>query len=247
VLAAKLAENRSAMDGTLKVFKEACPANCMMVDRKAISKPGDVFDMAKKKLLPSVYVLMAPSAVSSMLADTICTSAMPTSADDMPPKFTVLDASALCKRGGHGPVIEEALTRAAFSAETPDCLPVKLWTELLQEFFAKSPNPMGTFLLTNFPTTAGETIRDQLSIVESVATVAGFIHVKLSPSGFAAMSDPGEFEAYQSFDTKVVDQILAQFGPSYIMDIAQEGQNPQETTAKVASEFFTFQGRSTPA
>jgi len=252
-LAAKLAENRTAMEGMLKVFKEACPANCMMVDRKVVTKPEDVTDMAKKKLMPTVYVLMSPSACSKMVADSICTSAMAASAEDLPPKFTVLDASMICKKGGGSPALEEALTRASFNAPTPDCLPVKLWADLLLEFFAKSPNPMGTFLLTNFPTPstvgAGETIRDQLAVIESVATVAGFAHVKLSAGSFASMisQDPMDFETYQSFDTTVYDQILAQFGPKYLMDFAvQEGEAAKETAMKVAAEFFTFQGRSTP-
>jgi len=250
-LAAKLAENRTAMEGMVKVFKESCPANCMIVDRKTITKPEDVTSMLKMKLRPTAYVLMTPPACSRVVADAICNKAMASSPEDLPPKFTVVDASMLCKKGGHSPALEEALTRASFTAMTPDCLPSKLWTELLQEFFMKSPNPMGTFLLTNFPTLTsvgpGETIRDQLAMIDSVATLAGVGHIKLTAGAYAGMisEDPAEFAKYESFDTQVYDQLLAQFGPKYIMDyVVQEGETG--VPDKVAAEFFNFQGRSTP-
>merc|ERR1712100_944380 len=133
--------------------------------------------MGKQKMLPSVYIMLAPAPFSNYVADKICTINTAYDSGLVPQKYTVLDAMELCKPGNHSVALNNALAQASFNAVTPDCLPAKVWTDLLSEAFARSPSPMGTFLLVNFPTpsstTGGLTMKDQFAMIESVSTIAG--------------------------------------------------------------------------
>merc|ERR1711920_349351 len=99
--------------------------------------------------------------------------------------FTVVDANAIFKPGKHSTAIEDALHRASFTAEAPDCLPAKLWVDLFTEAFSSSSNPMGPFVITNFPTACavtgrGPTVRDQFCMLESIASLGGIFHCHLT-------------------------------------------------------------------
>eukprot|EP00437_Effrenium_voratum_P048713 CAMPEP_0181525952 /NCGR_PEP_ID=MMETSP1110-20121109/69233_1 /TAXON_ID=174948 /ORGANISM="Symbiodinium sp., Strain CCMP421" /LENGTH=1445 /DNA_ID=CAMNT_0023656773 /DNA_START=54 /DNA_END=4392 /DNA_ORIENTATION=- len=253
-LAEKFAQQRAAMEGTLKVYKECCSGSLMTVDKKVAENPADITQMIQQKLLPTVYILLAPGGMSefgNLVGEKICTLSTAGGIEDaLPTKYTVIDAMAICKRGNHEPAVEDALAKASFNADTPDNLPMKVWAELLKEAFMKSANPMGTFLLTNYPTDSSiknNIVRDQFAVVESLATLAGVLHVKLGAAAFACLcSTEAEVQtAYDSADAKVHDQALAQFGQAALMEcLLQEATDAATAAHKVATQFFKDQVRS---
>merc|ERR1711920_102212 len=133
--------------------------------------------------------------------------------------FTVVDANAIFKPGKHSTAIEDALHRASFTAEAPDCLPAKLWVDLFSEAFATSANPMGPFLITNFPTMSavtsglGPTVRDQFCMLQGIATLGGILHVHLSDDSYTSCcsNSPEDLQMYKQYDAEVSDQIMKQF------------------------------------
>eukprot|EP00933_Yihiella_yeosuensis_P045259 TRINITY_DN40610_c0_g1_i1.p1 TRINITY_DN40610_c0_g1~~TRINITY_DN40610_c0_g1_i1.p1 ORF type:complete len:1525 (+),score=439.03 TRINITY_DN40610_c0_g1_i1:526-4575(+) len=255
-VAAKIASDRAASDGVMKAFQESPAAGCIVtMDRS--KPPEEIFAAIQKKLLPTVYIIQAPTGTidfGGCIAERICVSSSSGGVEDAcPEKYTVVDASKLCQRGGHSAAIEAALKKAAFTAETPDCISSGLWVELLTEAFSKSANPMGNFLLTNFPSPCcvkpgtSLTVRDQLSILESVATLGGIAHVKLAVQSYNAYCSSAleDFAAYEAFDAKVNAQTISQFGTSLIFDtdVASSG-DAMEAAQKVAGVFFNFRTRS---
>lgn len=252
-LAEKMAQQRATMEGTMKVFKELCPGSYLEIDKKMRESPTDVAAMIQQKLMPTVYVILSPGTESdfgNLVAETICTMSTAGGLEDaLPSKYTILDAMAICKSSGHSPAVEDAIAKASFTAETPDSLSVKVWAEIWKEAFLKSADPMGTFLLTNFPTTSSvksNSVRDQLSVVESVSSLAGILHVKLGAAAFASFcsTDDEKLEAYSSFDAQVHDQTLAQFGPGRIMEcLLNEATDSTTAAQKVAAQFFSSQAK----
>lgn len=228
VLANNMQAQRTSSDRMLAAFKEQSQDKVVVIDRKVVSKPDEMFEMVKQKLLPSVYVMLAPAPLANYVAEKICTIDTVYDSGLVSEKYTVLDAMELCKPGNHSIAIENALAKASFNAVTPDCLPAKLWSDLLSEAFARSPRPMGTFLLLNFPTpssmTGGVTIKDQFAMIESVSTIAGLLHVKVSSdaASLGCLPVDGDFAAYTAFDTAVYDQTLQQFGTSKLLDCTTE-------------------------
>eukprot|EP00931_Biecheleriopsis_adriatica_P024991 TRINITY_DN1544_c0_g1_i1.p1 TRINITY_DN1544_c0_g1~~TRINITY_DN1544_c0_g1_i1.p1 ORF type:complete len:1441 (-),score=400.02 TRINITY_DN1544_c0_g1_i1:104-4426(-) len=248
VLDSELEQLRTAMTGATQAFMETYPGCCVSADGKAAqAKPEETLEMIKTKLLPTLYVILCPpgEGFANLVAETICTLSTAKSVDAMPAKYTVLDASAICRSGGHSCELETALMRASSISQ----MPCKLWADLLKESFANSSNPMGTFLLTNLPTPdsvkSGETIRDLFAMIESVATLGGILHVKPTQDAFVSVctSDADSFAAYKDFDSKVYDQAQSQFGLSQLMDCAVQTKEPMEAAATVAKAFFTLEAK----
>lgn len=252
-LAEKMAQQRATMEGTMKVFKELCPGSYLEIDKKMRESPTDVAAVIQQKLMPTVYVILSPGTepdFGNLVAETICTMSTAGGLEDaLPSKYTILDAMAICKSSGHSPAVEDAIAKASFTAETPDSLPVKVWAEIWKEAFLKSADPMGTFLLTNFPTASSvksNTVRDQLSVVESVSSLAGILHVKLGAAAFASFcsTDDEKLEVYSAFDAQVHDQTLAQFGPGRITEcLLNEATDSSTAAQKVAAQFFSSQAK----
>lgn len=251
-LAAKLQSDRQANDAVLKAMKELSPSGCVLLERTA-GTPEELSSKIRTKLAPSIYLVLGPKGhvdLPELITERISTGSGADAASEQ--KFTVIDGSQLSKRGDHTAVLEDALLKASFTATLAggvDALPTRLWGDLLTEAFSKSANPMGTFLLTNFPSEtclrAGATIRDLLAVVESVSSIKGILHLKFSESGFSACcSEKAEdFAAYQQFDLKVYDQALAQFGTSRLLSAnchLEDSAQASDVSLTVAKEFFGF-------
>jgi len=209
----------------------------------------EIHEQVSKRLLPCVYVLVAPtgrSNVSRYIANAICAAKAEGS---KPTKFTIIDSRTLFSRGSHSPDLEEKLTQAAFTAETPDQLPASLWIDLFKEAFTNSPNPMGNFLITNFPTdccmTGSPMIHDQFDMLEGICAFAGILHVKLSEDTFTDLcSDKAdEVDAYLQFSEAVKESTLVQFGSTMICEPKLEGKDADsmpQMAKKVLAEFTAF-------
>jgi len=148
---------------------------------------------------------------------------------------------------------EDKLSRAAFTADAPDTVPASLWKELFEEALQASANPMGSFLVTNFPTscclTSTPTIRDQFSMLESISTFMGIVHVTLSEAAYtrcvaAKAGDTVDFAAYSSFEGQVKNATLVQFGADKIKECVIDQEKSAEDAARaVAADFLAFQER----
>jgi len=251
-IAEKLQAQRTAHETMMKVFEEKCPASLLPIELKT-KTPEDMSGLIRKRLLPHVYVIVAPTGTSDfsgVVADAICTSRK----EGRPTKFTAIDAKQLSQKGGHSQSIEDRLHKASFMGGEPDALPIKLWVDLYKEAFAKSANPMGTFLISNFPTpcsvTSSPTIRDQFHMLEPTSTLAGIIRVKLTEAAFRhfCSEDAEDWAAYQIFDEKVYNQIIVQFGLDRICDCALDDTRfMAEAAHKVAAEFRKFQEKQEQA
>merc|ERR1712151_1368150 len=129
--------------------------------------------------------------------------------------FIVLDCAKLLSRGDHTPELEAQLTKSLKTAELPDALPAQLWKALFQEAFAKSANPMGTFIITNFPTPcsmrSSPTIRDQFCMLESISVLRGILQVTLSEAAFSQCCSESHdaLAEYLAFEQCVKDQTVA--------------------------------------
>jgi hypothetical protein len=254
-LSSKLEAERKQFEKTMEEFKAKCPSSVMsvnMADAIATNMTPEALHLqVRNKLLPKVYVLVAPSGKSdfgSCIANTICTSRRE---GKRPVKFTIIDSESLVKPGGHSSAIEDKLRKAAFTADSPDALPATLWKELFAEALQMSANPMGTFLVTNFPTpcsvTSTPTIRDQFSMLESISTFMGIIHVKVTDSCYSQCVG-GDYDAYDSFENQVKNATLVQFGTEKIKDCIIDQVNSADEAAKiVAADFLSFQEKAEQA
>merc|ERR1711988_1991344 len=105
-----------------------------MADVRAANMPPDDLNLKiRKRLLPKLYVLVAPSGnsdFSSLIANTICTSRRE---GKRPVKFTIIDCDSLFRPGGHSRAVEDKLSKAAFTALSPDTVSAPLWMELFTE------------------------------------------------------------------------------------------------------------------
>lgn len=142
-------------------------------------------------LLPRAYVVVCPSGragLSNKVAGGLACSGKD-GKDKRPIKFTVLDTNVLCEKGEHSADIEERLAMESFTSTSADALPVSLWTDLFKEAFAKSPNPLGNFVIVNMPTTSTgvsgvPSIRDQFNMLEGICTLVGIIVVECTEDGY---------------------------------------------------------------
>jgi adenylate kinase family enzyme len=247
-LAEQLAAQQRKLAEAIGVFKEKCPSSVLNITKSA--PDGDAEPekeqaeaqehnaLIRGKLLPSVYAIVAPAGdtgFSGLVADAISTAKK----EGAPAlKYTTIDCGALPQKGGHGTDIEDALTKASF---TGDGLTGKLWTSLLQEALGKGADPMGTFLVSNFPTASGLPVRDQFMMLGDVAILAGIVHVRLSKDTFAkyCSEDPAKADAYASFDSAVCAQIADQFEVGKVCACSVEDWgSPEQAAAQIAAQFL---------
>lgn len=201
-----------------------------------------------KTLNPKAYIVIAPptaAAVAKHVGAALCT------VGKFPVKFALLDSDVLCKKGGHSQEIEEELTQVAMTAASPDALPVPLWTKLIKEAFQKSPNPLGNFVISNFPTACSTksypTVRDQFDILESLCTLSGIIFVNFTEDAYSKFGIEAPAE-YQDYMKKVQEYIDVQYGKNETLKIfkteldgssASDSQGAiRNTASKIATEFF---------
>jgi len=219
-----------------------------VIDRALVKTAEDMTGLVKKRLRPKVYIVVGPSGnadFSGIVAGAIANS------KGSKTKFGVIDSSSLFRKGNRSAALEDRLAKASFAADSPDCVPASLWLELFTDAFAKSANPMGTFLITNFPTVgclgSGITVRDQFGMLESISTLVGVLHMKLSTSAFSecCSSRPEDLEGYLSFDEKVYQQLLVQYGNSMMCDcMVDSASDPEGAAAKVAASFHSFREKA---
>jgi adenylate kinase family enzyme/nucleoside diphosphate kinase len=264
----KLADMRKFQEKATQEFKNKC-APCVMsvnwADRLAAETAEDDVEKVKNitvslgkaicnKLLPKVYVLVAPSGkfdFSSLIANAICAAPKE---GGRPVKFTVIDSDALFRPGGHSNSIEDKLSKAAFTAKTPDSVPASLWKELFTEALQQSANPMGSFIVTNFPTQCSlastPTIRDQFSMLESISTFMGIVHVQVSETAFSRCvgqkpSGSDDYAAYVEFSGQVKKKIVEQIGNEMIKECIVDQVSSAEEAAKIAAaDFLSFQEKA---
>jgi len=252
----RLADMRKQHEKVTTEFKNKC-APCVMsvnwTERLDSGLAPDVINAqlsteVRKRLLPKVYVLVAPSGsldFSSLIANAICTERKEGA---RPVKFTIINSDSLFKPGGHTKEIEEKLSKAAFMADTPDSVPASLWKELFTEALQQSANPMGSFIVTNFPTacclTSSPTVRDQFSMLESISTFMGVMHVQVSETAFARCCGNGKGDAfadYSEFSLQVNKKIVEQFGSEKIKEcIIDQVGNADEAAKTAAADFLSF-------
>jgi hypothetical protein len=248
-----LKTNRELMEGTFGLFKEKCPSVTMSTQWVLeSSNHEDLCASIKQRLRPQVYAIVAPQGMcdfSNSVADAVCVSRRE---GQRPQKYTVVDCNELVKpESKHSPEIADRLRKAAFVSDAPDRLPVNLWIDLLKEAFASSANPMGTFLVTNFPTqcsvAASPTVSDQFYMLGESANLMGMAFVKLSEAAYKKFcsDDPAAWEAYQAFDEQVNTQGKVQFERHQVCEcFVEQAENLAAVVTSVADEFRSFQDRA---
>lgn len=249
----KLTADRAAYEACVKVFKERGNASTLSLDAKSAKDAEELHQIIRKKLLPQVFAVIAPSGakdIGDVVATKICS--LPAKDGARPTKMAVIDAKALLTRGGHSSEIEDALRKAEVAGGE---VPVSLWQSLFLEAFASSANPLGSFIVINFPKQPtgrhGLTIRDQLALLENVASLAGVVRVGVPDGLFAqAISRSAEdLQAYRAFEDKAYKGVLSQLGPHMLVDTAlSKASSPEEwlgeVAAKAAADFRAYQERS---
>lgn len=251
-LVAMLATERTEQKATFEFFQGNCPTIEVTWNAEATNFQEELLAMTRKRLLPRVYVLVAPSGqgdFSSLIANAVCTSRRD---GGRAVKFTIIDSETLFKSGGHSADIEDQLHKASFTAEAPDCVPAPLWVSLFSEAMSQSANPMGTFLVTNFPTpcsvTSMPTIRDQFSMLSSISTLMGVVHVKLSEASYSVCVGDGNFKSYYDFEESVANSTLVQLGAAQICTCSVDSApNADEAARSVAADFLVFQEKAEQA
>jgi len=235
-LQAKFDEDKQVTATMLASMEEACPG-CVLSLSQATVKPEEMEELVKKRLLPQVCVLVCPTPFAGAVADAMCTKG----------KFTLLDCAKLLSSGGHTPQLEAQLSRALKSAELTDALPAQLWKALFQEAFATSANPMGKFIITNFPTPcstrSSPTIRDQFCMLESIAVLRGILQVTLTKEAFAQCCRDGHdaLAEYLGFDESVRQQTAVQFADSQICEArVEDATNSKRAAEAVAAKLLDY-------
>jgi hypothetical protein len=257
--AGQIQNERAAYEAVVKVFEEKCPSALLTLERTSIKAPPEeplkvaeeMMEAVRAKLVPKAYVVVAPAGeidIGASLTDLVCTSGK---RNDRPAKFTVVDALAIMQPGKHSTAIEDALHKASFTADAKDCLPAKLWVDLFSEAFAASANPMGPFLITNFPTIAavtsgcGPTVRDQFCMLEGVASLGGILHAHLTDESYTSCcsANPDDLQQYKQFDAEVQDQIMKQFDRERICECSIDGIGESamsKAVQKACMDFLSF-------
>jgi len=191
----------------------------------AVTMKGPSSDVAadlRRRLLPKVFVVLAPQGrnFSKNVASAICIGPKQKSGTSNGlGKLTLVDAEALTRRGGHSAEIEEELAKLTLLPEEAPGKPTPvnpmIWTKLFQEFFAKSADPLGNFVVINYPSsaTAFPTPRDLFDVLESVASLEGFISVSFQSNiSLAELSLQGDAaDEYKRFAAKVLDFVVMQY------------------------------------
>jgi len=253
----KLQDMRKQHNKVTEEFKGKCAPSVMSVnwaEQLAATGPEPSPEAAnvqlhrdiRKRLLPKVYVLVAPSGkleFSSLVADAICTERKDGA---RPPKFSIIDSDSVFKPGGHSKMLEEKLSKAAFTSESPDCVSASLWKELFSEALQRSGNPMGPFIVTNFPTPcsmkSNPTVRDQFSMLESISTFMGIMHIKVGEAAFpVCVGEKDVYVACADFQGDVQKKTVEQFGAERMKECVIDQCSSAEEAAKIAAvDFLSF-------
>mmetsp|Transcript_97952 Transcript_97952/g.153175 ORF Transcript_97952/g.153175 Transcript_97952/m.153175 type:complete len:1502 (-) Transcript_97952:162-4667(-) len=253
----KLEDMRKQHNKVTEEFKNKCAPSVMSVnwtEKLAALGPEpspEVLNLQlneeiRSRLLPKVYVLVAPSGkldFSSLVANAVCTERKD---GGRPPKFSIVDADAIFRPGGHSAAIEEKLVKAAFTSEAPDTVSASLWKELFIEALKKSSSPMGPFIVTNFPTpcslTSSPTVRDQFSMLESVSTFMGIFHVKVGEAAYQCCVDQAtNYAAYADSQGEVQKKTIEQFGAERMKEcIIDQCSSAYEAAKIAAADFLAF-------
>jgi hypothetical protein len=255
-LTTRLTEQKKQNDKVMDEFKSKSASSFMSFNLAEIKEtniaPQTLSAQIQKRCLPQVYVLVAPSGQSNfsgLIANTICRSR---TEGKRPSKITIIDSDQLFRPGGHSNAIEDKLSKAAFTAASPDAVSAPLWKELFAEAVQTSVNPMGIFLVTNFPTPcclkSSPTIRDQFSMLESISTFMGIFHVKVTESVFfdcTGCNQSADYSTYSEFEGQVKNTTLVQFGAERIKESVVDNVNSREEAAKaIAADFLSFQEKA---
>jgi len=208
----------------------------------------------RRRVLPKVYVLLAPQGrqFAKNVASAMCRGPKQRGSGRTPAKYTLIDAEALVKRGGHSAEIEEELAKLALlppeASGRPTPVSPSLWTKLFEEFFAKSADPLGNFVVVNYPSityaaTGYPTPRDLFDVLESVASLEGFVSTAFaSESSLAQLSlaDTAATE-YKNFAAKVLEFVILQYdadGKVAQLELDEEDTSVGAVSERVVSEFF---------
>eukprot|EP00927_Polykrikos_kofoidii_P049532 TRINITY_DN43582_c0_g1_i1.p1 TRINITY_DN43582_c0_g1~~TRINITY_DN43582_c0_g1_i1.p1 ORF type:complete len:1526 (-),score=310.58 TRINITY_DN43582_c0_g1_i1:82-4659(-) len=253
-IAELLSKRREALDGTFGLFKEKCPPSTTMVIQwnPETSKHDEISASIRERLRPGVFAIVAPRGAKTefgkLIANAICISKRE---GKRPLKYTVVDSAELVKPEGHSAEIQDQLAKATFAAESAECLPANLWVDLFQEAFRKSANPMGTFLVTNFPTASSlrssPTLRDQFHLLSQAGQLVGIVYVRLTDDAFRqyCSDDPEDLADYKEFSEKVHKQGKVQLDPYQICEVTVGASESLENmAAKVADDFRSFQEKA---
>lgn len=240
-----VALQRTALDSHV-LLAQAGGGAVLTIDRKSAKTPEELHQLIRKALLPKVYLIVAPTGkvdLGAMMAELICTS--PPVDVNVPRRCSVIDASQLCTRGGHSPAVEDVLRKAAARGEPAGCLPPDVWAALFAEAFAKSPDPTGVFLVINYPVMTsrpGYTVQDQLALLHSVSQLKSIACLAASQAAYSdyCSTQPEDYEAYQTFISKVSDQVITQFGEELLQSSTISGPSGYEVQAQVLEAASSF-------
>jgi hypothetical protein len=255
-----LDDMRKAHAKVTEEFKGKCAPSVLSVNwaerlqATGSEEPAEQADIAnsklnmeiQKRLLPKVYVLVAPSGkfeFSSKVASAICTMQKDGS---RPPKFSIVDSAAVFRPGGHSSALEDKLRKAAFTSEAPDCVPASLWKELFTEALQQSGSPTGPFIVTGFPTPSAmkmnPTIRDQFSMLETVSAFMGIVHVKVSEAAYpVCVEQNADYSAYADFQGEVQKKTIEQFGAERMKEcVIDKCSSADEAAQLAAADFMAF-------
>lgn len=213
----RLLAQRAGITAALQIFAAAGVnqgANVMNIARKSVKTAEEMDQIIRNRLLPSSILIMAPSGkvdIGAMMAETVCLYEQRGGAS-----YTVIDGNQLCQRGGRSQAIEDALQKAAIKGEPQGCLPSEVWGLLFLEAFATSADPMGNFIIINYPPMIdrpGYAIQDQFALLESVTNLQQVLHLKVPHETFSALcaERPGHLEAFTQFDRKLHHQARIRF------------------------------------
>jgi len=221
--AARKAQESESVDGARRTLLRMDGGNVLQIDRKDFKTPEEMHQMIKKSLLPKVYLVVAPSGkvdMGAMMAEMLSTLSSQ--------KIPVIDASQLCTRGGHSPAIEDALRKAAARGEPTGCLPPDVWAALFTEAFAKSADPTGNFVVINYPvmtTRPGYTVQDQLALLPTISSLKAVSVLQVRNEVLYEFYSPRleDVDSYNSSVSKVVDQVMLQFGEDTLHLVSVDG------------------------
>lgn len=259
---AELQEMTKSYRGAFDEVATRCPSAALPVvkwDKETSNVEALVVQLCEK-LRPRSYVIVAPSGLcdfGNAAAEKICTAKGDPAA--LPVKYSVVNSSELVKPARRSADLEDRLAKAAFAAEASDSLPVNLMVDLLKDSFATSANPMGTFLVTNYPTPCatapyGTTIRDQFHLLEEASNVMGIFFVKMSDDAFTKLISPvpEDLSAYQALELQLSMHVnkegKGQFDSHRVCEyVVESGDNVDDVLAKVAEEFQSFREKAEQA
>jgi adenylate kinase family enzyme/nucleoside diphosphate kinase len=247
---AEIAEAKPIYDALQEYFAKT---SCYIKVDGTRSVPDCNADIVKT-LNPKAYIVISPLTAANVgrhVGAAMCSVSK--LQDKQPVKFTLLDTEVLCKKGGHSQEIEEELTTVGMTASSADALPVPLWTDIIKEAVQRSPNPLGNFVISNFPTACSTksypSVRDQFDILESLFTLQGIIFVNFTEDAYLKFGiDEASKQECQDYMKKVEEYIDVQYGKVETVSVfkpeldgasASDSQGALRITCKkIATEFF---------